>query len=69
MPTSSGEEGTYARRLGLADRVMYVVVLRKAIYVLHLFMKKSKSGIGIPRPDLELVRQRLKRARAEDEEA
>ncbi len=48
---------------------MYVVVLRKAIYVLHLFMKKSKSGIGIPRPDLELVRQRLKRARAEDEEA
>jgi phage-related protein len=32
---------------------MYVVSLRKALYVLHAFMKKSKSGIGLPKPDAE----------------
>jgi phage-related protein len=51
-----------------AYRVMYVVALRKAIYVLHAFMKKSKSGIGLPKPDAELIEARLKRAQALDEE-
>ena len=32
-----------------AYRLMYVVKLKKAIYVLHAFMKKSKSGIGLPK--------------------
>ena len=31
---------------GNAYRLMYVVALRKAVYVLHTFMKKSKSGIA-----------------------
>jgi phage-related protein len=47
---------------------MYVVALRKAVYVLHAFMKKSKSGIGIPKPDVELIEARLKRAQALDKE-
>ena len=47
---------------------MYVVNLKRAVYVLHAFMKKSKSGIGIPRPDAELIEARLKRARALDAE-
>jgi phage-related protein len=51
-----------------AYRVMYVVALRKAIYVLHAFMKKSKSGIGLPKPDAELIELRLKRARVLDAE-
>lgn len=51
-----------------AYRLMYVVVLKKAVYVLHAFMKKSKSGIGLPRPDAELVELRLKRAQALDAE-
>jgi phage-related protein len=34
---------------------MYVVNLEKAVYVFHVFMKKSKSGIGIPKPDVELI--------------
>jgi phage-related protein len=47
---------------------VYVVNLEKAIYVLHAFMKKSKSGIGIPKPDSELIEARLKRAQAPDTE-
>jgi len=51
-----------------AYRLMYVVNLRRAVYVLHAFMKKSKSGIGMPKPDAELIEARLKRARALDAE-
>ena len=46
--------------------MMYVVNLKKAIYVLHAFMKKSKSGIGLPKPDAELIAARLRRARELD---
>jgi phage-related protein len=51
-----------------AYRLVYVTNLKKAIYVLHAFMKKSKSGIGIPRPDAEVIQARLKQARAIDAE-
>jgi phage-related protein len=51
-----------------AYRVMYVVALKKAIYVLHAFMKKSKSGIGLPKADTNLIRARLKRAQELDVE-
>jgi len=51
-----------------AYRLMYVVNLRKALYVLHACMKKSKSGIGLPKPDAELIEVRLRRARALDAE-
>jgi phage-related protein len=47
---------------------MYVVALRKAVYVLHAFMKKSTSGIGLPRPDADVIAARLKRAEALDAE-
>ena len=51
-----------------AYRVVYVVNLRKALYVLHAFMKKSKSGIGLPKPDAQLIELRLRRAREPDAE-
>lgn len=51
-----------------AYRLMVVVNLKKAIYVLHAFMKKSKSGIGLPKPDAELIQARLQRAGALDTE-
>lgn len=51
-----------------AYRAVYVINLRKAIYVLHAFMKKSKSGIGLPKPDAELIEMRLCRARELDAE-
>jgi phage-related protein len=51
-----------------AYRVMYVVALKKAIYVLHAFMKKSKSGIGLPKTDANVIQTRLKRAQELDAE-
>ena len=51
-----------------AYRMMYVVRLRKAVYVLHALMKKSRSGIGLPKPDVKLIEARLKRAIAMDKE-
>jgi phage-related protein len=53
---------------GNAFRAVYVVKLKKAIYVLHAFMKKSKSGIGLPKPDKELIEARLRRAQEIDAE-
>ena len=53
---------------GNAYRLMYVVALKKAVYVLHAFMKKSKSGIGLAKQDAELIETRLKRARELDKE-
>jgi len=51
---------------GNAYRVAYVINLMKALYVLHAFMKKSKSGIGLPKPDATLIETRLRRARELD---
>ncbi|MFI5022946.1 MAG: hypothetical protein ACHQRJ_15015 [Alphaproteobacteria bacterium] len=42
--------------------------LAKPLYVLHAFMKKSKSRIGLPKPDAELIAVRLRRARELDTE-
>jgi phage-related protein len=43
-------------------RAVYTVRLGLKIYVLHAFQKKSKSGIATPKPDIELIKHRLKRA-------
>jgi phage-related protein len=51
-----------------AYRLVYVVSLKRAIYVLHAFIKKSRSGIGLPKQDAELIETRLKRAHAVDAE-
>jgi phage-related protein len=51
-----------------ACRLMYVVNLRKALYVLYAFMKKSKSRMGLAKPDAELIRVRLQSARMRDSE-
>jgi phage-related protein len=44
-------------------RAMYVVQLQEAVYVLHAFQKKSKSGIATPQRELNLLRARLQLAR------
>ena len=51
-------------------RAVYTVKIKQAIYVLHVFQKKSKSGIATPKRDLDLIHQRLKLAlaHAEDEQ-
>ena len=43
-------------------RCVYAVKFAGAVYVLHAFQKKSKAGIKTPKQDIELVRERLKRA-------
>ena len=43
-------------------RTVYTVRFADAIYALHAFQKKSKRGISTPKKELDLVRERLKRA-------
>jgi len=43
-------------------RAVYTVKLRDRVYVLHAFMKKSKKGIATPKPEIDLLKQRLRRA-------
>jgi phage-related protein len=43
-------------------RAVYMVKLAHKVYVLHAFQKKSKSAIATPRAEIELIKQRLKRA-------
>jgi len=46
------KDGTY--------RAIYTVKFSKAVFVLHVFQKKSKSGIATPKQDMNLIRERLK---------
>ena len=43
-------------------RVVYTVRFSDFIYVLHAFQKKSKRGGTTPKPDVDLIRSRLKSA-------
>ena len=45
-------DGTY--------RAVYTVRFREAVFVLHVFRKKSKRGIATPQADMEVIRHRLK---------
>ena len=43
-------------------RAVYTVRFAEAVYVLHAFQKKSKTGRETPRRDIELIQQRLREA-------
>lgn len=43
-------------------RAVYTVRYAVRVFVLHVFQKKSKSGIATPKADLDLIRSRLKTA-------
>jgi phage-related protein len=49
-------------------RAVYTVRFDAAIYVLHVFQKKSPQGIRTARPDIELVARRLRLAQQDYEE-
>lgn len=55
----SDDAGTY--------RAVYTVRYIDAVYVLHAFQKKSKTGAKTPKPDLQLIEKRLKFLIAEHE--
>ena len=41
-------------------RAVYTVRFTVRVFVLHVFQKKSKSGVATPKPDVNLIRNRLK---------
>ncbi len=49
-------------------RAMYTVKLKKGVYVLHAFQKKSKKGIKTPKQDIDLIKDRLAWAKEKDNE-
>ena len=51
-----------ADHVGDTFRAVYTVKFATAVYVLHAFQKKSKSGIKTPSEDMELIQRRLKAA-------
>jgi phage-related protein len=51
--------------VGDTYRAVYTVRFAEAVYVLHAFKKKSKSGIKTAKSDIELIRRRLRDADAD----
>jgi len=49
-------------------RAVYTVRFSDAVYVLHGFQKKSKSGIATPKKDIDLIKQRLAEAERDHRE-
>lgn len=43
-------------------RAVYTVKLAGAVYVVHAFQKKSRRGSETPKSDMDLIKQRLKKA-------
>ena len=52
---------------GNAYRAVYTVRYAHAVYVLHAFQKKSKTGIATPKQVMMLIEQRLKELMSEKE--
>jgi phage-related protein len=48
--------------LGNTYRAAYTVKIADGVYVLHCFHKKSFRGIATPKPDIDLICERLKTA-------
>ncbi len=44
-------------------RAVYTVKFQGVVYVLHVFQKKSKKGIATPKSHIQLIEQRLKKAK------
>ena len=61
---SSGVVELVEDHKGDTYRAAYTVRFAEAVYVLHAFQKKSKSGIKTPPQDMELIKSRLKLAEA-----
>jgi len=57
-----------ASHRGNAWRAVYTVRFQDAIYVLHVFQKKSTKGIATPAREIELIRKRLAEAERDHRE-
>ncbi|HEX3316057.1 MAG TPA: type II toxin-antitoxin system RelE/ParE family toxin [Gemmataceae bacterium] len=47
---------------GATYRAVYTIKFADAVYVLHAFQKKSKSGSKTPGPEIDKIKRRLKKA-------
>jgi phage-related protein len=54
--------GTIEDDAGGTYRAVYTARFATAIYVLHVFQKKSKQGRETPQRDMNVIKERLKRA-------
>ena len=52
-----------ARHSTNAYRAVYTVSIRERVYVLHCFEKKLTRGVRTPKREIDLIKQRLRRAR------
>ncbi len=67
-----GSSGVYEIRVDHDTdtyRGVYAISLGDAIYVLHVFKKKSKKGIETPKQDMDLIRNRLRIAKEDADES
>ena len=60
---SSGVLEVVSDHRGDTYRAVYTVRLAGKVYALHSFQKKSKRGIATPKTEVDLITQRLKRAK------
>ena len=51
-----------SRHDGDTYRAVYTVRFKAAVYVLHAFQKKAKRGSATPKPEIDLVKRRLRAA-------
>lgn len=49
-------------KAGSTYRAVYTVRFAAGVFVLHVFQKKSKSGVTTPKPDMTMIEKRLKQA-------
>lgn len=50
-------------------RAVYTIQFADAVYVLHVFQKKSKRGTETPQSEIELIKSRLRLAKEHYEES
>lgn len=54
--------------IGDTYRGVYTIRFPGMIYMLHVFQKKSKSGIGTPKQEIDLIKSRLRDAELDYQE-
>jgi phage-related protein len=60
-PIGDGYNARLPAHRGDAFRVIYVVQLGDALWVVHAFQKKSTQGIKTPKHEVDLIADRIKR--------
>jgi phage-related protein len=69
-PMTGGQDFKGASLLEIVDdfdgntyRAVYTIRFVGAVYVLHVFQKKSKSGIATPKSEIAIIKARLAKAK------